>query len=163
MAIDLSAYPRARDLFEAARSAAHDANRCWRAIDAMSAREGVRGRGAGPAVRGGAAGSGMAATDERIDWEEANRARIAGDYELIDLAFSVCYGEDGRHGVWLGVGGAYADALCMRYVDPMSWREVASRLDVAESTARLYVAVALDAVDSVGIAGAIAGEGPAGM
>lgn len=163
MAIDLSAYPRARDLFEAARSAAHDANRCWRTIDAMSAREGARGRGTGVAARGGVPGSGMAATDERIDWEEANRARIAADYELIDLAFSVCYGEDGRHGVWLAMGGAYADALCMRFVDPMSWREVASRMDVAESTARRYVDVAIDAIDSVGVPAAIAGEGPAGM
>ena len=65
-------------------------------------------------------------------------------------------------GVRAGMGERYADVLDMRYIDAMPWDEVAQRMGCSERTARRIRDVACDYVDSVGLAGAMRGEPPAG-
>ncbi len=157
MSADPGLYRDARELFEAAAEASRDARRLSLRLQEMSAREGVRAQSYAARGRSGSVGGGMSATESRIDWEAAHEARLREDYELVDLAFVICYGTDGTGGVRRLLNGEYADALCMHYVDGMPWETVARRLKLAPSTVRTRANVALDSIDTVGYELAIEG------
>lgn len=84
------------------------------------------------------------------------RAGVAEAERVVGRALRVI------EGVRRGIGERYADVLDMRYVDAMPWDEVAQRMGCSERTARRVRDVACDYVDSVGMAGAMRGDPPAG-
>ena len=53
-----------------------------------------------------------------------------------------------------GLGADYADLLDARYIDCLTWKQ----MDVAKSTGKMKVAIALDWVDSIGISRLLRGE-----
>ena len=53
-----------------------------------------------------------------------------------------------------GLGDKYANVLDQRYIDGMTWREIG----VAKSTGKVWVAVAFDYIDSVGVSRLLKGE-----
>ncbi len=155
MQLMASDYRCASDLFGAVRDASLEAQRCRRAVEGMSAGEGLRGSGGfGPRVRGGKADpNGMARTDARIDYEARMERRLEEDFALIDLACALLYGrESGRGGVEKLMGSAVADCLYFRYVAAESWQVVAARMEASKSQCRRMCAQGLDGIDYYGLA-----------
>ena len=153
-------YQSARDLFEATREAARDADRISRTIARMESREGLHAQSYQPSVRGGDHDA-SAATDARIDYEGRVRRRRDEDYALIDLACSVIYGADqvGSGGVSALLGPSYADALWWRYCAAATWPEVAAGTGMSERWCQQAVSLALDVVDAHGIERMVSGLG----
>lgn len=147
----MSDYGSARDLFEAAREAARDADRIARNLDRMSAREGVRAQSYEVRGRSGHRPDATSATDARMDYEGRVRLRQMADYGLIDLACSVLYGRDQlTGGLSALMGPAYADCLWWRFCAGGTWPEVAEGCQMSERWCRGAVELSFDAIDAYG-------------
>lgn len=146
-------YVMARDLFDAARDAALDADRIGGSLRRAEAACGLRGHAPTglPGGRGGVHDP-MAPVDRLVDQEERTRRRLEEDYELIDLACGVIYGtgQDGRGGVCALLGPATADALWWRYCGGAPWASVARHVGMSERWCVSAAAAALDVVDGYG-------------
>ena len=163
MALDLSGYADARELFSAVRDASAEADRTLRTLRRMEAAEGVRAQGYEPRVRGGGTDpTGMARVDARIDYEGRMRRRVEEDYELIDLGTQLIYGrESGKGGVDALLGSQYADAMWWRFCAAESWPVVAGQVGYSEAQARRLVDAGLDSVDFFGLSNCMGGDGVA--
>lgn len=142
-------YATARDLFEAARTAAQELERTATQRELLASRRGYRS----PSLSGAGGGcsadaGGMRASDALIDYEAMMRGRVADDAELLEYASHVLYGEGG---VSSALGGIYADVLCWRYLMACTWSVTAMANHMDERTARVYADSALAVVDSLGI------------
>ena len=89
-------YATARDLFEAARTAAQELERTATQRELLASRRGYRS----PSLSGAGGGcsadaGGMRASDALIDYEAMMRGRVAEDAELLEFASHVLYGENG--------------------------------------------------------------------
>jgi len=146
-------YSCARDLLEAARDAAREAERTRRVLSGMEGREGVRAQSYEPHGRSGHRTDVMAAVDERLDYEERMRRRVNEDYALVDLACNVIYGRDDQMtgGVCALLGSAYADALWWRYCAGATWADVARGCRMSERWCRRAVETALETIDAFGM------------
>ena len=155
-------FSSARDLFESAREASRDAERCRRQLLSMeAAAEGLSGPGFEARVSASGEpdrmGSRVAAM---VDREEALSRRMEDDYALIELACSVLYGTDNDGGLWSLVGWR-ADAIFQHYLADRPWAEVAALMGYGEQHVWRESMAALDVCDGWGIARAMAGEGGA--
>lgn len=103
----------ARDLMEAARRSAIEAERTRRSLERMASREGPHAQSYRPGTSPGRAIDPMAMTDERMDYEARMRSRIEADYAIIDEACDVIYGSDqtGAGGVCSLLGSAWQSAI----------------------------------------------------
>ena len=142
-------YATARDLFEAARTAAQELERTATQRELLASRRGYRS----PSLSGSGGGcfadaGGMRASDALIDYEAMMRGRVAEDAELLERASSVLYGDGG---VSSEMGVIYADVLCWRYLMACTWEVTAAANHMDERTARVYADSALAVVDSLGI------------
>lgn len=149
----MSPYACARDLFDACRSAAQDAERLSRTLARMEAREGVRAQSYESHGRSGHRSDAMSATDRRMDWEGRVRERRKADYGLIDLACKVIYGDDqlGSGGVAALLGTRQADVVWWRCCGLASWGEIADKLGISERQAQYDYDAACDVVDGLGL------------
>lgn len=142
-------YATARDLFEAARTAAQELERTATQRELLASRRGYRS----PSLSGAGGGcsadaGGMRASDALIDYEAMMRGRVEEDAELLERASSVLYGDGG---VSSEMGVIYADVLCWRYLMACTWEVTAAANHMDERTARVYADSALAVVDSLGI------------
>lgn len=141
-------YATARDLFEAARTAAQELERTKTQRELLASKRGYRS----PSFSGMGGGSvdptGMAASDALVDYEAMMSGRVAEDAELLEYASHVLYGEGG---VSSSLGGIYADVLCWRYLMACTWSVTAMANHMDERTAKVYADSALASVDSSGI------------
>lgn len=146
-------YSCARDLFEAARDAAREAERTRRVLSGMEGREGVRAQSYEPHGRSGHRTDVMAAVDERLDYEERMRRRVNEDYALVDLACNVIYGGRDQRSGGIGalLGSAYADALGWRYCAGATWANVAKGCRMSERWCRRAVETAMETIDAFGM------------
>lgn len=151
--LSLFDYATARDLFDAARDAALDADRIGGSLRRAEAACGLRGHAptGAPGGRGGVSDP-MAPVDRLVDQEERTRRRLDEDYALIDLACGVIYGtgQDGRGGVCALLGPATADALWWRYCGGVSWAAVSRHVGMSERWCIEATAAAMDVVDGYG-------------
>lgn len=153
-------YSSARDLFEAAREAARDAERIARQLDAMDAAEGATG--------GGGFSTRIRSTPDpdrigrevsaRLDQRARLTARQEEDYRLIDAACAVLYGTDSGAGLWALVGWR-ADALYHHYLALRPWAEVGEMLGYSAEHVCREAMAALDTADAWGYASVVAGLG----
>lgn len=141
-------YATARDLFEAARTAAQELERTKTQRELLASKRGYRS----PSFSGMGGGSvdptGMAASDALVDYEAMMSGRVAEDAELLEYASHVLYGEGG---VSSSLGGIYADVLCWRYLMACTWSVTAMANHMDERTAKVYADSAIAAVDSCGM------------
>ena len=157
----MSEWARARDLMEAARRSAIEAERTRRALERMASREGPRAQSYSPGTSPGRVADPMATTDERMDYEARMRTRVEADYAIIDEACDVIYGSDqtGSGGVCSLLGSAYADCLWWRFCAAATWAEVAEGCGMSERWCRDAVSVACDVVDAYGVGRVVRGLG----
>ena len=159
-----SGYASAREFFEAAREASIDADRISRRLAEMEASEGVRAQGYDAQGRGSSRDvNGMRRTEARIDFERRVEARREADYDLIDRATSVIYGDGqtGMGGIDALMGGAAADVMWWRFCAAATWPEVCREAGVTDRWARQKAEQAMDMCDAYGMWGMVHGLGVA--
>ena len=162
--LDPSSYRDARELFAAVSDAAREREGILRELGAMEAREGVRAQGYEPRVSAGGNSDKMAATDARIDYEALHDPLLAEDDALIALAESLIWGPGGGDmtgGVLHVMGYRTAKAIERHYVHLVPWPALAREWGVSESQLRRVADRGLDAMDFLGMVGAIKGVGDA--
>ena len=155
-------YAGAREFFEAARSAAMDAERCSRELRDMEGRaDTLGGGGFEPRVRStpdpDRIGRTVAAMVDRTAMLER---RQEDDYRLIDAACSVLYGTESDAGLWALVGWR-ADAIYHHYLALRTWGETGALLGYSEPHVRREVSVAFDVADANGMMWTVLGIGNA--
>lgn len=116
-----------RELFESAREANADAERCQRQLQQFEdAALRVGGASFEPHVNGTRDPDRMARrVGAMVDREERLRKRLDDDYELVDYATRVLYGEGGEGGLCESMSGVAADILWWRYCAGKTWNAVA--------------------------------------
>jgi len=144
-------YATAREMFEAAREAALDAERVRRQLESMeSASVSVGGQGFEGRVRStpdpDRIGRAVAAA---VDHESVLIQRQDADYALIDAACKVLYGADNRSGLYALVGWP-ADAIYHHYLALQTWDETARMMGYSVSHVKHSVSIALDMADANG-------------
>jgi len=111
----------------------------------------------GSLLSGGPSGKGgvpdvMGKVDAYVDWERARRAEPDGAWE--ELAEGMCL----VAGLRLAGLAREADVIQRRVLDRMTWEDVAEALGVSRRTAFNRYDVAVDMLQAVGKARAVAGD-----
>lgn len=155
-------YQTARELFEAAREAARDAERCRRQLEAMERRaDGLGGGGFEPRVRSTPDHDRMAGrVAALVDQGDRLERRQAEDYRLIDAACAVLYGDESDGGLYALVGWP-ADAIYHHYLALRTWDETADMLMYSKRRVLECVSAALELADANGLARTRLGVGMA--
>ncbi|MBS5865731.1 MAG: hypothetical protein KIC37_05175 [Coriobacteriaceae bacterium] len=124
---EFSDYQNARDLFNACREAALDADRIARTLSRMESREDVQAQSYEITGHAGHRCDPHAATDARMAYEIHIAKRQQWDYQLIDLVSALAYGQSftGFGGIASIMGASYADVIWWRCCAAASWDEVA--------------------------------------
>ena len=144
-------YQTSRELFDAARAAARDAELCARQLASMEESAlSLGGGGFEPRVRSTPDPDRIgAAVSSVVDQGERLRARQDEDYRLIDAACRVLYGADNRSGLYALVGWP-ADAIYHHYLALRTWDETAALLGYSVRHVQRMVDAALDLADANG-------------
>ena len=158
----MTRYASAREMFEAAREAALDAERIRRQLDAMEGADlSLGGGGFEPRVRSTPDPDRMGrAVAAHLEQAERLLARQEEDYRLIDAACDVLYGTDSEAGLWALVGWR-ADALYHHYLALRTWAEVGELLGYSEQHVWREAMAALDTADAWGWRAVVGGMGGA--
>lgn len=157
-------FTSARELFEAAREASRDAERIRQQILAMRERStSLGGSGFEPRVAKTAEHDSMGQrVASLVDREQALAKRQTEDYELIDLACAVLYGDANQGGLDKLVPEAWwADVLWWRYLDASTWEEVGEAVGYSPRRCFDVAQVALEIADGAGLFGTSIGKGSA--
>ncbi len=156
-------YACARDLFDAARTAAMECERTRRMLAAMEDAEQGGGSALGVKVAHGSIADPMRRVDARMDRESAWRIRIEENERLMDYATCVLYGreQDGRGGVAALLGTVYADVMWWYYLGCERWERVGEIVGYSKTGCKRLRDVACDLIDAHGLAATVGGEGMA--
>lgn len=127
-----------REFFETAREASRDAEMCNTQLKTL--------RASMMSLGGGTEGSRVRSTPEHdkmgrrvaayVDRERALDERMDRDYDVIDQAHLVLYGDDSRRGLYDAGSRAWADVLWWRYLNDAGWQCVSSAIGKSERTCR---------------------------
>ena len=154
---DGSAVPGSEYL-ETVRAAAEDAAWLDRAAGRMRSREGVHGGSMLPARQG--TSDPTAATDARIDWEDAHARQAAMDADAVEDCRRLLYGS-GSGGGMMALSRGAATVVELRCMRALPWRKVAEGAFMSERWCREQLAVAADLIDSLGYDAVERGDGGA--
>lgn len=157
----MATYPDARSLFEAARDAAVELRRMDAREEAMRAREGLRAAGWSPSGRSPGVRDANAATDARMDAEDAAAPFRRGYEATLAAARSVLYGPDGSGGVAALMGLSTARMLDDYYLGLETWDSISRALGQSVSWCRSQRDRAMDEADAYGCANVLEGRGTA--
>jgi hypothetical protein len=155
-------YQTSRELFDAARAAARDAELCARQLASMEESAlSLGGGGFEPRVRStpdpDRIGRDVSA---KVDNEAILRERRESDRALVDAARAVLYGPDRRSGLYALVGWP-ADAIFHHYLGLRTWEDTADLMGYSTRHVQTCVAAALDVADANGQMWTELGEGMA--
>lgn len=162
--LDPYSYRDARELFAAVYDAALERQGILRELERMGAREGVRAQSYEPMPRAGSISDKMGPTDARIDYEAAHDPLLEEDDALLALAESLIWGPGGGDmtgGVLHVMGYRTAKAIERHYVHLVPWPALAREWGMSESQCRRIADKGLDAMDYLGMVGAVRGVGRA--
>lgn len=151
----------AREFFESVREASLDAERCRRQLEAMEQRALAIGSPSFDArVSGGDHDRLARDVASLVDREGKLQSRIDGDYDLIDLACAVLYGDDGiSDGLAAIAPPWWADAIYHRYVAARTVPETARLVGYSTRHVQGCVRAAFEIMDANGMVSTIAGQG----
>lgn len=157
-------YQTARELFEAAREAALDAERARGQIEGMEERAASISAPTFEAhvSTGGGRDRISSAVASMLDARGRLEKRIEADYEIIDAANRVLYGRDGVHGGLSAIVPAWwADLLWWHYLACETWGAAAEAVGTSERNAHYVALAALEAADANGMMWTVIGRGMA--
>lgn len=150
----------ARQFFESVRSAAQDVERCRSLLATMEQRAlQISSPSLEPRVKSSATDTMCKRVGAYVDRESKLHARIEEDYRLIDKAVAVLYGDGLNDGLASLAPAWWADVLDLRYIEGMTWAEVAAVVCYSASYVRLTANAALDMLDAHGLTDSAAGRG----
>lgn len=118
-------------------------------LERMRAKECGRAQSFEPRGKGGVS-SPADAIASRIDFEGRLERRIADANAEVDEALVYLYGRDGRGGLAKVAGSRYADAVCMRYLQGESWRDMADVMRCSDKWCKELCSAAFVKIDAVG-------------
>lgn len=156
-------FASARDLFEAARDAAKDAETCRNQLASIE-RRALRVASPSFEVRVSGGDHDRIGTDvaARVDRETELQAQIDADYDLIDAACMVLYGRDGMSDGLASIAPPWwADAIYHHYLALRPWVEVADLMGCGTRHVQHCVSAAFDLMDANGMAATVEGRGDA--
>ena len=156
-------FANTRALFDAARDATREYDRCRRQVERLESSEGVRAQGYDATGHGSVPGDPMRATDRRMDFERSIRDTIETDNEMMDYAFDVLYGSDRESGAAALVGRFAADVVWWHWLADLKWDATADMLGKSsracqDAARRLFRAVDEARGDSDGFEPVIGGQ-----
>ena len=136
-------FTNARALFDAARDAARECEKCRLQVEKLESSEGVRAQRYDAIGRCSSTSDPMRPTDRRIEFERRKHDIIENDESLMDYAFDVLYGADRESGASSLVGEFPADVVWWHWLVDMTWAATANILGASESwcmseSARLF-------------------------
>jgi len=144
----------ARDFFDRVRDASQDAERCRTQLLTLESRA--------LSLGGGGFGQRVSSTHDPqrqqvrsnayMDREEALRRRQAEDYDVIDAASVVLYGDDTRDGMDKAVSQVWADVLWWRYLGCAKWATVHEAVHYSVRQCQVFKDAALAWMDETGFA-----------
>jgi len=145
-----------REFFETAREASRDAERCQTQLKTLRARM---------MSLGGSSGQRVSSTPEHdrmdrrvaayVDRERMLEERMERDYDCIDRACVVLYGDGTLRGLDEAMSPVWADVLWWRYLDDAGWQRVASAVGQSDRTCREICSRALSWMAESGFMGHI--------
>lgn len=144
-------YATAREFFEAARSAAREADRIGRELAEMEASaDATGGSGFEPRVLSTPEPDRMASrVASKVDREGMLERRQDECYEVIDAACAVLYGHDNRSGLYALVGWP-ADAIYHHYLALRTWEDAARLVGYSVSHVKHMTSAAMELADANG-------------
>lgn len=152
-------YQCSRDFFDAVRDAAIEVQSFGRSVEAMERREGVHAqRYDRPMLHGGGSADAMAATDARIDFEEAKADAIKSDRILLDAAGMLIAGT-GKGGIMRLCGICTATVIQGYYLLAHTWPSAAADAGISVKTAHRRAEAAMEIVDACGWSRIVQGVG----
>lgn len=156
-------FASSRELFDAAREAARDAERCRNQLASIERRAlRIGSPSLEPRVRGGDHDRIARDVAALVDRETELQAQIDADYDLIDAACTVLYGRDGMSDGLASIAPAWwADAIYHHFLALRPWVEVADLMGCCTSSMRRCVSAAFDLMDAHGMAATVEGRGDA--
>lgn len=156
-------YESARELFDAAREAALDAERCRRQLEDIERRAlSVGSPSFGPLVSGSDHDRLTREVAAMVDRERELEGRIEDDYRLIDAACAVLYGRDGMSDGLASIAPPWwADAIYQHYLALHTWSVVAVMMCYSAPHVRKAVQAAFELMDSMGMVATVDGRGSA--
>jgi hypothetical protein len=143
---------KAREYFEQASEAAQDMHSASLRLSMMRESETLQAVRYDKETSGNAASDSMAKVDSRIDFEAVFDKRIADDQNVIDDAFLLLYGTDGKGGLAHKLGNRYADVLCAHYLQLETYVDIGYQLGCGDRYLRMLADEALNYIDRVGFA-----------
>ena len=156
-------YAHARDLFEAARDAAKDAERCGAELLAIDSAPAIGSPSFEARVRGSRDPDRMGRrAAAAIDRKGQLERRIDSDYDLVDAATFVLYGRDGMSDGLASIAPPWwADAIYHHYLSLRTWEDTADLVGYCSRYVQRGVAAAFDLMDANGMAATVGGVGAA--
>lgn len=160
--VQIVIYLNARELFNAAREASEDAEKCREQLDSMeSAALRVSSPSFEPHTGGGSHDFIANMVCTMVDREDKLASRIEADYKIIDLATQVLYGADNSSGLAAIAPEWWADVLWFRFLASETWSKVASRVGRSSRRCIQVSHAALDLIDANGILSTMQGKSEA--
>lgn len=147
-----------RAFFESVRDAQNSLAAKKRIIDGMERTEQSLPGGIVPQARPGDTKP-NAVTDLKLDKLAEWEAEISECARLIASAYAVLYGDHGSGGLLALMGVQYAEVLDARYIQRLSWEDVAARIGYSRRHCFDLQAAALDFLAYNGLARTARGEG----
>lgn len=141
----------AKEYFEGIRQEVAGIEHSREMLARLKAREGAKAQSY-TAGGGGGYSDPMDAINSRIDFEARLERRISDGQAELDEACALLYGVDNHGGLAKLKGTRYADALCMAYLQAMSWDEVADVMRCSKRWCIELCNTAFRYIDDVGFA-----------
>lgn len=148
----------AREYFDTVRAAQRGIDRRLAVIESMQAREQVRAQRYDAVGKGVHGTDFMRSTDDRIDYERRSGAELSELRDEVERGRELCAGVRSAN-----PGKRWGDVLELRYCEDRTLQEIAGTLGVSVRSVHSDMSSALDWVDMVGIATAMAGVGRAAI
>jgi hypothetical protein len=141
----------AKDFFDRARAASEDAERCRIQLKSLETRmHSIGGQGVGQRVRSSSDPDKMGRrVGAYVDREARLNRRMEHDYDVIDRATVVLYGDDERAGLDGVMSPIWADVLWWRYLDGATWPKVAKAVNLSVRPCQIIRNQALAWIDEV--------------
>lgn len=141
----------ASEFFHGVAEASRENTRALQQIMSLQETEGAKAQSYSAGGSKGSNQDTMAKVDKRIDLEALLSKRMNDNYDYINDAYTLLYGVSqlGDGGLCEAKGTIYADTLNWRYLQCLSWQEVASKLLSSVKTLQRVEQEAFKAIDEL--------------
>lgn len=143
---------QAREFFESIRDEVKEVAETEELLARLRSSEIIRAQRYGEHVGGGEVTDGTDVINARIDLEGRLKQRVDDSCAVIDEACLILYGRDNNGGLAKLKGNRYADAVCMAYLQAMTWDDVAGVMSCSRQWCQELCRASFRFIDAYGMA-----------